>query len=116
MIDCWDRKQWFPATIIEKKEVKVNCLIYFEYRVSFRVYPEKLENWENFKTVWPEKRTTKKDANGVKYFGDDRGFDEYINSFSNRIQKFNTFLNSNTTDLDAINYSLDSQINVKFIF
>lgn len=65
---------------------EVNKLPKVEYRIGFRVYCDKLENWKNFTKYWPNNRGIGKDSNNRIFFGDSDGLDEVIPSYSKRIK------------------------------
>jgi len=71
----------------ETTEEKDRELVFIEYRVGFRVYPELCKNWEIFKRHWPNKEVMLKDSRKRTYFGDHENLDEWIPYYSNRIEK-----------------------------
>jgi hypothetical protein len=109
-IDCWDRGRWFPATILHKREEVVNGIRKVDYRIGFRVYPHLLETWQEYKRFWPNKEINK-DSQGNEYFGDIENIDEWIPSYSKRIQKFNTYICAETKEsFESDNYFIDDLV------
>lgn len=86
IIDCYDRGRWYPSTIINKTEEVVNGLPKVEYKVGFRIYPQYFPDWQNYTKFWPDKSMSK-DSSNRQYFGDADGMDEWIPSYSKRVQK-----------------------------
>ena len=101
VIDCYDRNKWYPSTIINVTETKINGYRQVKYRVGFRLYPEHFENnedendtYDKHLDIWKQayfNDSPEIDSEGEKYFGDKENFDEIIIYYSKRIQKFNTF-------------------------
>lgn len=82
-----DRGKWYPSTPYIKKEEIVNGMKKVEYKVGFRVYPDNLSQpFENYKKFWPGKNLMKDNRNQT-YYGDNDNLDEWIPSYSRRIQK-----------------------------
>ena len=99
LVDCYDRCKWFPGTICKVTEYKnENGLIYKDYRVGFRLYPDNcVENSEydyttflQYTIFWDNPDNVL-DQNGNSYFGDSENFDETLAFFSKKIQKFQKF-------------------------
>ena len=99
IIDCYDRSKWYPSTICEVSEYKnPNGLIYKEYRVGFRLYPDyfienKKYDYDTFLqcTIFWDNPDNLKDNEGNAYFGDREQLDETISFYSKRIQKFKKY-------------------------
>jgi len=91
VIDCFDRGRWFPATILNLKEETYNGIRNVSYRIGFRLYADKFEDWKNFQKYWND-RSFSMDNMGRKYIGDAEGMDEWISFYSKRIQQFNTYI------------------------
>jgi ubiquitin carboxyl-terminal hydrolase 34 len=109
-IDCWDRGRWFPATILLKREDVTNGLKKIDYRIGFRVYPHLMSEWEDYRRFWPNKDINK-DSQGRDYLGDIENIDEWIPSYSKRIQKFNTLIYAETKDsFENENYYIDDLV------
>ena len=98
LVDCYDRGKWYPATVCGVKEFKNKYGIYKEYKIGFRLYPDKfLENSEyDYNTflaniVFWDNNSNSNDKEGNNYLGDGEHADEYLVFYSKRIQKFQTF-------------------------
>ena len=98
LIDVYDRDEWWPATICEiLEENDKNGFKKVKYRVGFRLYLDHFNNKDDEKdsiadhsSFWDDKGA-KIDEENQEYIGDDREKDEEIYHFSKRIQKFNTY-------------------------
>ena len=102
VVDCFDRNKWYPATITEVKETENNGYKNNSYNVAFRLYPQHFKNpedendtydkhidlWKNAANAEDHKE---KDKDDEEYIGDPDNYNEDINFYSKRIQKFNTF-------------------------
>ena len=98
VVDCYDRSRWYPATVCDVIEYENNYGIYKEYKIGFRIYPDKfLENKEyNYNTLLPcyvfwDNNNNSNDNEGNNYFGDGENCDEIIAFYSKRIQKFQKY-------------------------
>ena len=98
VIDCYNRGRWYPATIIKVNEYKNNNgLIYKEYKVGFRLYPDNFMNNDKYEystyiqctIFWDNNDNVDKD--GRTFYGDSESDDEDIAFNSKRIQKFQSF-------------------------
>lgn len=96
-----------------RREESVNGLTKIEYRVGFRVYPEKItQSVDDFKRFWPG-RSILTDSKGLKYFGDNDNLDEWVSSYSKRIAPFGTNCFSDKTDsFESENYFIDDRVPV----
>ena len=99
LVDCYERNKWFPGTICKVIEYKnENGLIYKDYRVGFRLYPDYfVENSEydyntflQYTIFW-DNPDNLLDEKGNSYFGDSENCDEIIAFYSKKIQKFQKF-------------------------
>lgn len=73
-IDCCDTMQnWYQATILNRREIKVGNELIKEVQVGFRFYNE---------------NGLRIDQNGRKFTGWSSNYDEWINLYSIRIQRF----------------------------
>lgn len=110
-IDCYDRGRWFPSTILARREEVVNGMIKVDYRIGFRVYPQYLPNYLDYKRFWNNKEVTK-DSQGRDYLGDVENIDEWIPSYSRRIQLFNTYIYSEakSESFENENYFIDEMV------
>ena len=99
VVDCYDRSTWYPATICKVFEHEnENGLIYKEYKVGFRLYPENfLDNSEyDYNTflqyyIFWDNNGNLVDEEGKSYYGDASGLDETLPFYSKRIQKFQKY-------------------------
>ena len=99
VVDCYDRSTWYPATICKVNEYEnENGLIYKEYHVGFRLYPDHfLDNTEyDYNTflqyyIFWDNNSNLVDNEGNTYIGDGTGCDEELPFFSKRIQKFQKY-------------------------
>ena len=99
VIDCYDRSTWYPATIVNVNEHEnENGLIYKEYKVGFRLYPDHfLDNSEyDYNTflqyyIFWDNNNNLEDNEGNTYIGDGIGLDEDLPFYSKRIQKFQKY-------------------------
>ena len=101
VIDCFDRNKWFPSTIIA---VKGGGLL---YHVGFRLYPkyfknkeDENDNYENYKCFW-EGQHLFMDKKKEECFGDQENYDEDIDFYSKRIQKFKSYSDIQRNFLDT---------------
>ena len=108
IIDCFDRHKWFPSTICEvieeKKEDGYNKI---KYKVGFRLYTKCFENKddkiENYKCFWNDNNLDK-DSNQEEYLGDKENYDENIDFYSKRIQKFKSYTEAQRENLGSSYY------------
>ena len=98
VVDCYDRQKWFPATVCEVIDYENSYGTYKEYKIGFRLYPEKfLENkdynYDTFlaNTVFWDNNNNPNDKEGNSYYGDGENCDEKISFYSKRIQKFQNY-------------------------
>ena len=100
VIDCYDRSKWFPATICNvTEEILKNGCKKITYKIGFRLYPQHFENkedkddkWDNYKCFW-ENKELQSDSNKEIFFGEKENYDEDIDFYSKRIQKFQSYTN-----------------------
>ncbi len=71
-----------------KHKEEVNNLPKIQYKIGFRIYPDKVENWKSLQKYWPHNRIVSTDQNGKMYIGDGETFDEIIPSYSKRIKMY----------------------------
>ena len=98
LVDCYDRCKWYPATVCEVTDYENKCGVYKEYRIGFRLYPDRfIENSEyNYDTFvscmvfWDNNNNTT-DKEGNSYYGDFEHCDEKLAFYSKRIQKFQKY-------------------------
>ena len=98
LVDVFDRDEWWPATIcgiIEENDK--NGFKKVKYLIGFRLYLEHFNNkddpkdsFADYSSFWTDKNA-KTDEENQEYIGDDKEKDEEIYHFSKRIQKFNTY-------------------------
>ena len=100
VVDCQDREKWYPATIckVVNESKSENGLIYKEYKVGFRLYPENFVDNSTYdynifiqNTIFWENNNDNFDKEGKSYYGDDEPYDETLPFFEKRIQKFQTY-------------------------
>ena len=98
VVDCYEREKWFPGTVCEVIDYENNYGTYKEYKIGFRLYPEKfLENkdydYDTFLayTVFWDNNNNPNDNEGNSYYGDGENYDERIPFYSKKIQKFQTY-------------------------
>ena len=98
LIDCFDRNKWYPATICDVIENEIHGEKKISYKVGFRIYVDHFINKDDEKDTydkhvifWGEKREIEEDQDNEKFIGDKANFDEDIDCYSKRIQKFNTY-------------------------
>ena len=116
VVDCYDRSTWYPATICNVIEYEnENGLIYKEYKVGFRLYPENfLDNSEyDYNTflqyyIFWDNNDNLVDEEGNSYIGDQPRFDEELPFYTKRIQKFQKY--------SSILYKKNSKISEIFIY
>ena len=91
LVDCYDRCKWYPATVCEVTDYENKCGVYKEYRIGFRLYPDRfIENSEyNYDTFvscmvfWDNNNNTT-DKEGNSYYGDFEQCDEKLAFYSKR--------------------------------
>ena len=100
VIDCYDRNKWYPSTITSIKSDGT-------YRVGFRLYPKHFKNeedendtYENYKCFWNGQNIFL-DKKKEECFGDQENYDEDINFYSKRIQKFKSYSSVQKNFLDT---------------
>ena len=98
VIDCFERGKWYPGTVYKVIEYENDYGVYKEYRIGFRLYPEKfLESKEyDYDTflayiVFWDSNSNLNDNEGNNYYGDQEGMDETIPFYSKKIQKFQAY-------------------------
>ena len=132
LIDCYDRKTWYPATICNvEEETLSNGYKTIIYKIGFRLYPKYFKNkndendkYENYKCFWKFHKL-ELDENNEEYYGDKKDYDEPICFYSKRIQKFQSYTNiqkdflsltsqsvsrnkSNDNKIQKMNYELEN--------
>ena len=97
LVDCYDRGKWYPSTVCRVKEFENEYGIYKEYKIGFRLYPDKfLENKEyDYDTflsnmVFWDNKSNSNDREGNNFYGDSEHIDEDLAFYSKRIQQFQT--------------------------
>jgi ubiquitin carboxyl-terminal hydrolase 34 len=102
VIDCYDRGRWYPSTVMNRNEETVGGMLKVEYKIGFRVYPDTFKDWTHYTKFWPDKYLSK-DSQGRQFYGDSDGMDEWIPSYSKRIQQLDSMTSqaSNYSDLDS---------------
>ena len=98
LVDVFDRDEWWPGTICDIiEENDKNGIKRVRYRIGFRLYLEHFNNKDDpndsfaeYSSFWTDKNA-KVDDEGQEYIGDDKEKDEEMYHFSKRIQKFNTY-------------------------
>ena len=108
IIDCFDRHKWFPSTICEViEEKKEDGYSKVKYKVGFRLYTKCFENKddkiENYKCFWNDNNLDK-DSNQEEYLGDKENYDENIDFYSKRIQKFKSYTEAQRENLGSSYY------------
>ena len=101
VIDCYDRNRWFPSTICEVNEtILENGYKMISYKVGFRLYPKYFKNkndendkYENYKCFWERHELELEEGVNEEYYGDKVNYDENIDFYSKRIQKFQSYTN-----------------------
>lgn len=104
-IFCMDRGKYYPATIIGKYITEINGMQKIEYKIGFRLYPERFAEWEKYKNYWPE-NSHDHDSQNRAFFGNREPFDEIIPFYSKRIQRFDfdpVYANKNSSSLNNNN-------------
>ena len=109
IIDCYERKKIYPATITKRIEDD-NKL---EYNVSFRIYLDSVNyDIEKYKIFWPDKDIEEEDYR--EFIGDNKIYDENIPFTSRRLFPKDTKLTIQETNFsDYINdlvYYIDNQV------
>ena len=107
VIDCYDRTKWYPATVTKVLDGGTG------YHVGFRLYPKYFKNEndekdtiDNYKCFWTgaQNYLFENGNNNEKkeeYLGDASNYDEDIDFFSKRIQKFQSYTNTQRNFLDT---------------
>jgi len=98
LVDVYDRGTWWPCTITDViEEIDKEGIKRVKYRIGFRLYlthfnnpDDKNDTLINHTSFW-EDTNAKSDENNQEYIGDDREKDEELYHFSKRIQKFNSY-------------------------
>ena len=100
LVDCYDRCKWYPATVVDVKDFENKNGIYKEYKIGFRLYPEKfLENknkeydydtFVSYMVFW-DNNNNSTDKEGNSYIGDYEQCDEEMPFYSKKLQKFQTY-------------------------
>jgi hypothetical protein len=119
VVDCYDRKTWFPATICKVIEYEnENGLIYKEYKVGFRLYPDHfLDNSEyDYNTflqyyIFWDNNDNLVDEEGNSYIGDQPRFDEELPFYTKRIQKFQKY---SSMQREIKNKEVNKYFNINF--
>ena len=103
VIDCFDRNRWYPATVLDRREIyENNGYKKIVYRIAFRLYTEHFKNpndendsYDKHIEIWKlyGKDEIKEDEEGEKYIGEESNCSEDISFFSKRIQKFGKYSN-----------------------
>ena len=109
IIDCYERKKIYPATITKRIEDD-NKL---EYNVSFRIYLDSVNyDIEKYKIFWPGKEIEEEDYR--EFIGDNKIYDEIIPFTSRRLFPKDTKLTFQEINyFDYINdlyYYIDNQV------
>ena len=109
IIDCYERKKIYPATIIKRIEDD-NKL---EYNVSFRIYLDSVNyDIEKYKIFWPGKEIEEEDYR--EFIGDKKIYDENIPFTSRRLFPRDTKLTIQEIDFSNYNndliYYIDNQV------
>ena len=102
LIDCYDRNKWYPSTVCEVNEtILENGYKMISYKVGFRVYPKYFKNkndendkYENYKCFWEGHQLELEEGKNEEYYGDKVNYDETIDFYSKRIQKFQSYTNT----------------------
>ena len=102
VIDCYDRNKWYPSTICDVNEIILeNGYKMISYKVGFRLYPKYFKNkndendkYENYKCFWERNELELEEGINEEYYGDKVNFDENIDFYSKRIQKFQSYTNT----------------------
>ena len=96
VVDCFDRGRWYPATVCRVKEFENKYGVYKEYKIGFRLYPDKFiekygsDTYVSNMFFW-DNNNNPNDKEGNSYYGDSEIADEDISFYSKRIQKFQSF-------------------------
>ena len=99
VVDCYDRGRWYPSTIckVVNESKNENGIIYKEYKVGFRLYPESFVDNSNYdynifieSTIFWDNNDNV-DSEGKSFYGDGEGMDEELPFFEKRFQKFQTY-------------------------
>ena len=83
IIDCYKKKKYFPATIIKRID-EDNKL---EYKVSFRIYINSVENIDKYKFFYPNKNIEIDEERNEQFIGESKLNDETIKMSSKRLKK-----------------------------
>ena len=105
IIDCYERRKYYPATITSRIEEE-NKL---KYHVIFRIYLDSVNNdIEKYKKFWPQKNI--EEDNGRQFIGDQLSYGEDILATSKRLFMRDTKLtDSEVNENDDIFY-FDEQV------
>ena len=117
LVDCYDRGRWYPATVYKIEEYNNEYGIYKEYKIGFRLYPDKfIENKEyDYNTIleyyvfWDNNNAN--DHEGNNYYGDHEQYDEDLAFYSKRIQKFQSY---SSIQKECLNNQLNNNYNNYF--
>ena len=97
-VDCYDRGKWYPATVCDVIEYYNKYGVYKEYKIGFRLYPDKFYNNKEYDYntcvkyyVFWDNINNMVDEEGNNYYGDEERLDEKLPFYSKRIQKFQKF-------------------------
>ena len=106
VVDCYDRSKWYPSTVTKILEGGNG------YHIGFRLYPKYFKNEndekdtiDNYKCFWSGQNylfdNGNKNEKKEEYIGDAENYDEDIDFFSKRIQKFQSYTNVQKNFLDT---------------
>ena len=102
IIDCYDRSKWYPSTVTKILEGGLR------YHIGFRLYPKHFKNEndekdtiDNYKCFWSSQNYVYNNDKKEEYLGDAENYDEDIDFFSKRIQKFQSYTNTQKNFLDT---------------
>ena len=98
LIDCFDRNRWYPSTVYDVKELVLeNGYKRITYKIGFKIYPKFFKNkndendkYENYKCFWENKELELDEKINEEFYGD-KSYDEDIEFYSKRIQKFGSY-------------------------
>ena len=98
LVDCYDRGKWYPATVFKIEEFKNKLGDYKEYKIGYRLYPDKImENkdydYSDFVSnyIFWDNSNNSTDSEGNSYYGDSEHADDTLSFYSKRIQKFKKY-------------------------
>ena len=107
IIDCFDRNKWYPSTICDVvTQQNKDGYNKIKYKVGFRLYTkcfDKDDKIENYKCFW-HGNSLDKDSNKEEYLGDKENYDETIDFYSKRIQKFKSYTDAQRENLGSSYY------------